>query len=399
MLKSSINIYASHYLVAIILGFSSGIFLSNFGREDWNVWLWLLCLIIIINIYFWKNINIRLSALWFIFILLGYWYYKLLLDNQLINLSTGGIIYLFSNIKITFISSLQQILPEPQASLGAGLIIGGNNLFSYDLKQMFINTGTIHIVAVSGFNITIMLKIFSQWFRFLGRWVEFIIGTLIIIGFIILVGGQASVVRAGIMGWLFLLARVNFRLANIRNGLFITGFFMLLQEPSILIKDIGFQLSFIAMLGLIYISPIIAILFTKLKRLNFLPNFIKLALQETLAAQIAVALIIAGHFGRLSLIAPIPNMLIVPILFAPMLMSLLIGLLAIAIHTTAIFFSIPLLYLLTYILKVIELSNKIPYASVSFEKLNWWWVGVGYGLIIFILYYIYHNAKIKFNPA
>ena len=202
-------------------------------------------------------------------------------------------------------------------------------------------------------------------------------------------------VRAGIMGWLFLLARVNFRLANIRNGLFITGFFMLLQQPSILVKDIGFQLSFIAMLGLIYISPVVNIAFEKIKWLNFVPNIIKSAFQETLAAQLAVALIIAGHFGRLSLIAPLPNLLIVPILFVPMLMSLFIGILAIAVHTTAVYFTVPLLFTLSYILKVIEVSNKVPYASISFEKLNWWWVGAGYGVMVLLLFQLYKAKKIK----
>ena len=391
MIKSS----TSYHLISAIFGFAFGIFLSNFGRGDWGVWLWLLFIIAIVGICFWQDYHLRLITLGFIFIVLGYGYYKLLSDGQLIIISADNVIYWFSDIKTTFISSLQQILPEPQASLGAGLIIGGNNLFSYDLKQMFINTGTIHIVAVSGFNITIMLKIFSQAFRFLGRWAEFFLGTLIIIGFIILVGGQASVVRAGIMGWLFLLARVNFRLANIRNGLFITGFFMLLQQPSILVKDIGFQLSFIAMLGLIYISPVVNIAFEKIKWLNFVPNIIKSAFQETLAAQLAVALIIAGHFGRLSLIAPLPNLLIVPILFVPMLMSLFIGILAIAIHTTAVYFTVPLLFTLSYILKVIEVSNKVPYASISFEKLNWWWVGAGYGVMVLLLFQLYKAKKIK----
>lgn len=385
----------SHHLIGAIFGFALGIFLSNFGREDGAAWLWLLLLTSIIGICFWRDYYLRIATIGLVFILLGYGYYKIMLDSRLINISADNVINWFGNIKTTFITSLRQILPEPQASLGAGLIIGGGDLFSHDLKQMFINTGTIHIVAVSGFNITILLKIFSQSFRFLGRFVEFILGTLIIIGFIILVGGQASVVRAGIMGWLFLLARVNFRLANIRNGLFITGFFMLLQQPSILVEDIGFQLSFIAMLGLIYISPVINFIFTKIKWFNLFPDIIKSALQETLAAQLAVALIIAGHFGRLSLIAPLPNLLIVPMLFIPMLMCLFMGILAIAIHTTAVYFTIPLLFMLSYILKVIDVANKIPYASINFDQLNWWWVGAGYGLMVLLLTHIYRTKKVK----
>lgn len=382
-------------MIVAIFGFALGIFLSNFGRWDWAIWLWLFLPIIIIGICFWRDCYIRIASICLVFILLGYGYYKIMLDGQLISLSVGNVTNWFADIKTAFIASLRQILPEPQASLGAGLIIGGGDLFSRDLKQIFINTGTIHIVAVSGFNITIMLKIFSQSFRFLGRFVEFILGTFIIIGFIMLVGGQASVVRAGIMGWLFLLARVNLRLSNIRNGLFITGFFMLLQQPSILINDIGFQLSFIAMLGLIYISPALNYVVTNIKWYNLLPDLIKSALQETLAAQLAVALIIAGHFGRLSLIAPLPNLLIVPMLFIPMLMCLFIGILAIAIHATAVYFTVPLIFTLSYILKVIDVSNRIPYASVSFDKLNWWWVGAGYGLIVLLLSYVYRTRKVK----
>jgi competence protein ComEC len=383
----------SSYVIAITIGFSTGVLLSYFGRTNViaTILLSFACLILIV--LFWKLQLIRLTALALLFLFIGYLYPLFLGRDSLIVLySQNPILVFFQQMGDIFINALQKVLPQPEASLAAGLVVGTKNGFPPELKKEFINTGTIHLVAVSGFNVTIVLKIFSDWLRPFGRWVAFITGTLGLVGFIILTGGQASVVRAGIMGWLFLLAMFSFRQFHIRNALFIAGMIMIIFQPKIIKDGIGFQLSFGAMLGLIYISPLVKTFLEKTRFLNKIPNFLSAALEETLGAQIAVAFLILGHFGRLSLIAPIPNILIVPMIFLPMLITIIIGILSLIIHSWAILFTIPLVYMLRYILSVINFFN-FKYASFQFNQWNWPIIFLAYIVLILIVYII--NKRLK----
>lgn len=374
--------------MTITIGFSVGVFLSYFGQPNILASLALALSCLAILILFWTIKPIRLISLALMLVFLGFAYPLLLHRDSLITISAQNpILIFFGRMGESFVSALQKVLPEPEASLAAGLVIGTQGGFPPELKQEFINTGTIHLIAVSGFNVTIVLKIFSDWLKPFGRWIAFIVGTLGLVGFIIITGGQASVVRAGIMGWLFLLAMFSFRQFHVRNALFIAGAIMIAFEPKIIVTGIGFQLSFGAMLGLIYISPLIKGYIEKNNILKRIPNFLSAALEETLGAQIAVAFLILGHFGRLSLIAPIPNLLIVPMVFAPMFLAIGIGLLAMVINTSAVFFAIPLIYFLKYILSVIHLFN-LKWGSIQFDNWNWTFVGVGYLILIIFIYYL-----------
>lgn len=388
----------SRYIIWIVSGFSLGIFLSYFGRHDLITEGWLLGLIIGYILLFWESFILRWCGLISLAIVIGYIYPNLLKQDQLIIVPSSAqkLVELLGMARMQFISALQRVLSEPQASFAAGLVVGVKDGFPLDLKQIFINTGVIHLVAVSGYNITIVSKLFSVWLRPLGRYAAFFVGTLAILAFIIFAGGQASVVRAGIMGWLFILARFSFRLPHIKNALFLTAFIMIILQPSVILKDIGFQLSFLSMMGMVYLSSPVGSGLSRLKFNRWLPESIVLALRETLAAQLAVAPLIAGHFGRLSLIAPLPNMIIVPIVALPMLLAAGIGFMALISSAKAIaLLAIPLHYILSAILSVIYFCNRVPYASVIFAKFPWYWVTLCYLSLVILLMYYYRCKEQK----
>ena len=378
----------SRLLLIITISFSLGIFILNFITINLSGIYWILTLNAILLMTLWSNRIVRAVGLSIIFFLLGIIYPHYVEKIFTVNDHLFLVKWL-DYLRNLYTISLNEVLAYPQSSLASGLVLGIKSSFPQDLKQAFINTGTIHIVAVSGFNITIMLKIFADWLKYFGRFFSFFGGTVVIVLFIILVGGQASVVRAGIMGWLFLLAKFIHRLPSIRNALFVTAFLMILQEPAILVKDIGFQLSFLSMLGLVYISPIIRFYFKKMANYNKLPKLLRGSLTETLSAQMAVNLLILGHFGRLSLVAIITNLLIVPIIPIPMIGGIFIGALGIIGKTAISYLAIPLDLVLRYILKITEIFNKIPFASLEFGKLNWWIVLFGYITAIVLLRIIY----------
>lgn len=381
----------SRFTIVLISLFSVGIFLSPYVTYDAIAVVWLGGIFLGITLLFWDDLLIRTMGVGLLCIVAGISYPYLLGRDHLIELpsSFGALTDVFTQSRATFVMALQRIITEPYASLASGLVLGTGAGFPHDLKQAFINTGTIHLVAVSGFNVTIVIKLFSDWLRPLGRAVSFWIGTLAIISFIVLVGGQASVVRAGIMGWLFLVARFVYRLPHIKNALFVTGLLMILQEPHILMGDIGFQLSFLSMLGLVYISPLIGWAFSHSAFISKLPKVVIDVVRETLSAQLAVALLVAGYFGRLSLIALVPNVLIVPLIAPIMIICIVVGLLALVSPAYTILVALPLQGVLWVILKIISVSNNVPFASVSFTHVPWIFVSIGYSCLLGMLIWLF----------
>jgi competence protein ComEC len=290
-------------------------------------------------------------------------------------------------IKDAFKEKLSLILPEPQASLADGLILGEKTTLPDDLVNNFNTVGITHIIALSGFNITIIGESLRRLFDYfmLSRRYSFWLTVVMIISFVVMTGASPSIVRAAIMGILLILARKTGRLYSIRNALVFAGIVMLYFNPKILRFDLSFQLSFMATLGLVYISPLLE------KYLEWLPKTLDLRgiAGATLGAQMAVLPLILFSFGRLSLIAPIANLLILPIIPLSMFWVFLSG--SIGILSSWPFLAVPAVALakaggwvswlfLTYQTKIAALLAKIPYAAVGVQ-INWIWLVVLYAIL------------------
>jgi len=234
-------------------------------------------------------------------------------------------ISLFKNIfriKKVFEESIERTMAEPNAALINGILLGSRENIPQDLKEAFNKTGTTHILAISGYNITVVgLYISFLFMFFIRRQTAFWFTVLGIIIFTILTGASASVIRAAIMGILVLLAYREGRFHNMTNSIVFAGLVMILLNPRVLRFDIGFQLSFLATLGLIYLSPFLS---DKLKRVpefwNFKENFI-----ATLSAQIMVLPVILYNFGGFSFVSLPANLLILPIVPITMFFGFLAG--------------------------------------------------------------------------
>jgi len=279
------------------------------------------------------------------------------------------------DVKNKFAASIEKSLPEPASSLAEGLLIGSGTNFSDDLKNDMKSTGTTHIVVVSGQNMEIVSSVFVQLTQYWSRLATFSIGSIGLLLYSILTGASASVVRAAILASLFLLARLVGRKKKIINPLFFTAFIMVLINPLILKYDIGFQLSFLAMLGLIFFTPIFQKIFIKIKW----PDFIKQSLFATLSAQAMTLPILFYNFGQFSIIAPITNVLILSVVPYGMLASFLVGIGGIVNQNIGSIFTIIAWPMLEYIIKIIEYFAKIPHVLL---KINW---QSGYFIL---LYYI-----------
>jgi competence protein ComEC len=231
-------------------------------------------------------------------------------------------------IKASMVKRVYLLFPEPEASLLAGILLGMDNNIPAGVQQAFKNTGTAHIVAISGFNIAIIAGIFVTLFsRFFGKKLGAILAILSIIFYTLLVGASASVVRAAIMGTLSIIAAQFGRRNLALTALAASALIMAMLSPFVL-WDIGFQLSFAATLGLVlYAQPmqdaVAAFLvhyFPSSSVEKFVGPFSDYFLL-TLAAQITTLPITVYHFARLSLVSFIANPVVLPPQPAVMVLS------------------------------------------------------------------------------
>lgn len=220
-------------------------------------------------------------------------------------------------LRNSLISNLNEVLPPRHAALMSGLLFGERAEFTDEFKDAMQKSGTTHIVALSGYNIAIIGITLSAMLSYVvGRRRAFYASFIAIPAFVIMTGAEASVIRAGIMGMILLLAERQSRLYSFRNAVVLTALVMLLINPRILVFDLGFQLSFAALLGIVYLYPLFR------KRFNISGREGVLGwrrnLFQTLSAQLAVAPIILTSFGYFSPTALFANVLILE--FVPITM-------------------------------------------------------------------------------
>ncbi|MEK7138644.1 MAG: ComEC/Rec2 family competence protein [Patescibacteria group bacterium] len=226
-------------------------------------------------------------------------------------------------VKNKFEGSVNRSVSEPNAAFINGILLGTRQNIPGDLKDAFNKTGTTHILAISGYNIMIIswavLEVLIFFFR---RRVAFWLSVFVVVLFTILTGASASVVRASIMGLFLLLARGYGRIYDPKNLIILAGAAMVWFNPLSMVFDIGFQLSFAAVLGLIYLYPYID---SKLKRLPKFGTLKEITLM-TISAQLVVAPLLIYYFKNFSFVSLPANVLVAPFLPAAMLLGFLAGL-------------------------------------------------------------------------
>ncbi len=230
--------------------------------------------------------------------------------------------FLFTPKKV-FERAIERSLPQPEAGLALGILIGGNHRLSDSLSQHFITVGLTHIVAISGYNITLIAQGFIFLGLTLGLWRKQALwfALISIFLFVILVGAPASAVRAGIMGVCFFLGLFFGRISYGMNMLVFASASMLFFEPLLLRFDIGFVLSFLATLALILITPYLDIFFPK----PFFGRSIVLLFLLTLSVELFVMPIIVYQFHIFSPIVVFMNMIILPLVPYAMMASFVTG--------------------------------------------------------------------------
>ncbi|MBU4536449.1 ComEC family competence protein [Patescibacteria group bacterium] len=294
-------------------------------------------------------------------------------------------------LKNSFLFRVQKTIPEPQVSLLGGLLLGVKQSLGSELQEDFRKVGLIHIVVLSGYNVSIIADFMLVIFSFLPRMIALSFGALSIIAFAIMVGGSATIVRASIMALLVVLARASGRTSEVTRALFLAGFIMVLHNPQIVVFDPSFQLSFMATLGLIVLSPRINEYF------KFIPE--KYHLREsavaTISTQIFVLPLLLFMMGELSLVAVFVNLLVLMSVPVTMLFGFLTGLFSYIWIGLSLPFSYVTHFLLSYELKVVEIFAKLPFASIKILYFPLWLM-LGIYLVFFLIWVYYFRQEEDF---
>ncbi len=291
--------------------------------------------------------------------------------------------------KHALIKKFSLLVPYPESGLLGGILLGSKEFLSAELRKEFIATGTIHIVALSGYNVSIVAEavmlilmfVFSQIVAAIG-------GILAILLFVLMTGASTTAIRAGIMGVLVLLARITGRPYAIFRALLLAGVIMILVNPRVLVFDVSFQLSFLATLGLIFIAPIIE------RGFKWIPvSFFREIVSATIAAQIAVLPFLIYTMGVLSIVSLPINILILPFIPIAMFLGTATGILAFIHQVIAVPFGYLTYGILNFVFKAVHVGSELPFASVTISSFPLWATLVCYVTILIIVLKFYLITK------
>lgn len=299
------------------------------------------------------------------------------------------LLYLYE-AKAVFMQIIEEIIPEPEAGLGEGVLLGVKRAIGEDLESVFRRTGIIHIVVLSGYNVMLVaeaiMRLLSFFFRPRTRLFMGIIG---ISAFALLVGLSATVVRASIMAVFILVAHATGRIYAVMRALFLAGVIMLIINPYLLVFDPGFQLSFLATLGLIFLAPLLE------RYLHMVPTLFQVRefLTATLAAQIFVLPLLLYQIGQFSVVAVLVNVLVLPMVPVAMFLTFATGILGPLVPFLGVLVGYAAHLSLAYIITIAELFGSMSFAAFVVPKFPFWIVVVAYAGLGYVLYRLSQPAE------
>lgn len=295
-------------------------------------------------------------------------------------------------IKDSFSNNIKKVLPEPHASLGLGYLIGQQ----YDLPITLMNSlqavGLTHIIVASGYNLSVIVRITRRLFAKVSKYLSFLVSIFLILVFVGIAGLGPSVFRASLVSGLSLAAWYYGRRFHPITLIIFTMSITLLFNPNYILGDIGWQLSFLAFIGVMILSPLLACYLFGENKINAVFQI----LLETFSAQIMTLPIIMLAFGQMSNIAIIANLLVLPTIPVVMLLVFLAGLSGYLSTTFGYLFAAPAKYLIDYIIKAVEFLSDLPWASQS-VSIDIRHVLIFYALVLVFTLYIWRITKCKLH--
>lgn len=267
------------------------------------------------------------------------------------------------NIRDWFGDGVRKIISEPEASLGLGFLVGQRRGLPPQLDSALKAAGLTHIVVASGYNLTILVRLSRRLFEKASKYMALLSSMAMIIGFMSITGLSPSMSRAGLVAGLSLLAWYYGRRFHPLVLLPFAMAITVLIQPSYAWGDLGWQLSFAAFAGVMISAPLIHSYFFGDKSEHALRRI----LIETISAQIWTLPILLLAFGKVSVVAPIANILILPLVPLAMLLTFIAGIGGIFLPALANIIGLPAQALLTYMTHTAQYIGGLSWATQSFQ--------------------------------
>lgn len=264
-----------------------------------------------------------------------------------------------------FAAGMQNVLPEPLASLGLGILIGQRNTLPEDLTKQLSEVGLIHIVAVSGYNLTVIIYFSQRLLQKRSRFQALVASNVLIVLFLLVTGFSPSIVRAAVVSGISLVMWYYGRTMKPLMILLLAAAVTAGWNPLYIWSSIGWYLSFAAFFGVLVLGPLLHKRFVPKKLQNrLLPQI----LSETLSAQICTIPILLYIFSTLSLVSVLANLLVVPFIPFVMLASLVAGIYGmVGPFLLGGVLVLPARIMLSYIVEITRLLSMVPHASISVQ--------------------------------
>ena len=267
------------------------------------------------------------------------------------------------DVRNTFSEAIRSVMPDPQAALGIGYILGQKRALPPDFEAALLTVGLTHVVVASGYNLTILVRLARRLFERISRYLSVLVSGSLVAGFIGVTGMSPSMSRAGLVAGLSLVAWYYGRTIHPGILLLVTAAISVLVNPSYIWGDVGWLLSFAAFAGVMFLAPLLQVYFYGEAK----PGVMRQIMGETFSAQLLTLPIILVSFGVFSNVAIIANLLVLPLVPLAMLLTFVVGLVTIAIPALAGLVALPAYWLLSYMTWIIELLAELPWASAEFE--------------------------------
>lgn len=295
-------------------------------------------------------------------------------ETKILNAGTATIQRSLYRLKHFFLERSYRLIPEPESGLLAGILFGEKNGLSDEGKEKFRIVGLMHIVVLSGYNVSLVIQLMLKTLIFLPIRIRALFALLGIISFALLVGAGPTVIRASVMAMFIVVAEMMSVQYRITRALYIAGYIMVLMNPRILYFDISFQLSFLATYGLIVLTPWLQ------SKLSFLPKIF--AIQEsaiaTIAAQIMVLPLLLYQIGEFSLVSPLVNILVLFAVPYAMFFGFIASIIGNVLAPIGMILGLITTYLLRYQLVVVDFFAYFSFSSITVPAFHWVFMLFGY---------------------
>lgn len=292
------------------------------------------------------------------------------------------------NMRKSIMSFFDRTLYSDSSKLISSIVLGEKNILSENLNEAFIKTGTLHIIAASGFNVSILItfcffmgNVFSS-----KKALVCILSILLITVYTALCDFSPSIVRAAILG-IFIMIGIVFDREKDSTHLFLLSAFLILLFRPLWLFDIGFQLSFVSCLGIIFITPIV------MKKLSIVPKYLNSLISISVGAQLFLFPILIYYFGKISSIFLISNIMLIPIVEFLMPLSLVHIILCSTLNIFTPVTSFFCWVLSLSFLKIIYFLSKAPFSLLYLARPGYLTFILFYGFVFVLLFGYYQSKK------